>query len=121
MRASACRHTFVRAGVGSELVIGRRWAPSACSTAAAAAPVIVSAVWLETVRAIGITIDSDNGENNHRRRLGICVDIFAAARTRVVGKSNDFAHYSPPSAPAWFPRASPVRSAIKGLARLTPC
>jgi hypothetical protein len=58
---------------------------------------------LETIRAVGITFDSDNGKNDHRRRFGICVDIFAAARARVVGKSDDFAHCSPPSAPAWLP------------------
>jgi len=57
---------------------------------------------LKTIRAIGITFDSNDGKNNHRRRLGICVDIFATAWARVVGKSDDFTHCSPPSAPAWF-------------------
>jgi hypothetical protein len=60
-------------------------------------------VRLKTIRAIGVTFDSDNGKNDHRRWFGICVDIFAAARARVVGKSDDFTHCSPPSAPAWLP------------------
>jgi hypothetical protein len=59
-------------------------------------------MWLKAIRAIGITVDSDNGKNNYRRRFGICIDILAAARARVVGKSDDFAHCSPPSALAWF-------------------
>jgi hypothetical protein len=63
-------------------------------------------MWLKAIRAIGITVDSDNGKNNYRRRFGICIDILAAARARVVGKSDDFAHCSPPSAPAWFPPVS---------------
>jgi hypothetical protein len=58
---------------------------------------------LKTIRAIGVALDSDNGKNNHRRRFSIRVDILATARARVVGKSNDFAHCSPPSAPAWLP------------------
>jgi hypothetical protein len=57
---------------------------------------------LKTIRAIGVSFDSDNGKNNHRCRRGICVDIFAAARVPVFGKSDDFAHCSPPSAPAWL-------------------
>src|SRR5512143_2651800 len=53
---------------------------SACSPAAAAAAGIVSTVWLQSIRTVRITVDSDDGKNNHRRWFGIGVDIFAAAR-----------------------------------------
>jgi hypothetical protein len=72
---------------------------SACCAASPTATVIVPAMRLKTIRTIGIAFNSDDGKNNHRRRFGICVDIFAAARARVVGKSDDFTHCSPPSAP----------------------
>jgi len=90
---------------------------SACGATPPTAAVIVPAVWLKTIRAIGITVDSDNGKNNYRRRFGICIDIFAAARARIVGKSDDFAHCSPPSAPAWLPlvRQTGTVSQLKDL------
>jgi hypothetical protein len=81
---------------------------SARGTAPSTTAVIVPALWLKTIRAIGIAVDSDNGKNNHRGRLGICVDIFAASRARVVGKSDDFTHCSPPSAPAWLSLIHPT-------------
>jgi len=76
---------------------------SARGAAPSTAAVIIPTMWLKTIRAIGIAVDADNGKDNYRRRFGICIDVFAAARVRVVGKSDDFAHCSPPSAPAWFP------------------
>jgi len=75
---------------------------SACCAAPPTATVIAPAMRLKTIRTIGIAFNSDDGKNNHRRRFGICVNIFAAARARVFGKSDDFTHCSPPSAPAWF-------------------
>jgi hypothetical protein len=71
--------------------------------AAATTAVIVPTMRLKAIRTVRVTFDSDNGKDNHRRRLGICVDISAAARARVFGKSDDFTHCSPPSAPAWLP------------------
>lgn len=85
---------------------------SACSPAAAAAAGIVSTVWLQSIRTVRITVDSDDGKNNHRRWFGIGVDIFAAARAHLVGKSDDFAHCNPPSAPTrgFLETAGPVSS-----------
>ena len=101
MSTSAGRHTFLSAGGGGFLI--GLLDQSACRAAPPTAAVIVPAMRLKTIRTIGIAFNSDDGKNNHRRRFGICVDIFAAARARVVGKSDDFTHCSPPSAPAWFP------------------
>ena len=70
---------------------------SACGAAPPTATVIVPAMRLKTIRTIGIAFNSDDGKNNHRRRFGICVDV--AARARVVGKSDDFTHCSPPFCP----------------------
>lgn len=90
---------------------------SARSAAPSSAAVIVPTMWLKTIRAIGIAVDADNGQDNYRRRFGICIDVFAAARVRVVGKSDDFAHCSPPSAPAWFTlvRQTGIVSQLKDL------
>jgi hypothetical protein len=76
---------------------------SACCAAPPTATVIAPAMRLKTIRTIVIAFNSDDGKNNHRRWFGVCVDIFATARARAVGKSDDFTHCSPPSAPAWFP------------------
>lgn len=54
---------------------------------------------LKSIRTIRIAVDADYWQNDYGRRLGVGVDIFAA-RAHLVGKSDDFAHCSPPSAPA---------------------
>jgi len=65
---------------------------SARDAAAAAAAGAVAGVWFEAVR---IALDPDHRKNDNRRRFGICVDIAATRTSRIVGKLDDFAHFSP--------------------------
>jgi len=42
--------------------------------------------------AVGSAVDTDHRKNDDGRGLGVRVDIFGAARTQLVGKSDDLAH-----------------------------
>src|SRR5215831_9466000 len=89
---------------------------------ATAAPRIVAGIRLKTIRSILLTLDADHRQNDHARRFGIGVDIFAATRAHVVGKSDDLAHCKFPHSAVCLPEATGAAlSAIKGLARLTVC
>jgi hypothetical protein len=74
---------------------------SAGSAAAAATARAIAGLGLEPVIAVRIAVDSDHRENDDSRGFSLCVDIPAGPRvSRLVGKSDDFAHFSPLSAPA---------------------
>jgi hypothetical protein len=74
---------------------------SADDTPAPATAGIITRMRLETVDPIGVTLNADHGKDDDSRRFGIGVDISAGTQvTRFLGKSDDFAHCSPPSDPA---------------------
>lgn len=68
--------------------------------ATTAATCAVPGVGFKAVRSIWIAINTNDWKNNDGRRLGIRVDVLAAARAHLVRKSDDLAHCSSPSAPA---------------------
>src|ERR1700760_3003490 len=109
------RHVGRRSGDCGECVIkdraGRTGSPR--ETAALAAAGVVSAVRLQAVVAIGISVDADHWKDDHSRRFGRGIDITADARvTLFFRKADDFAHCSPPF-------RSP-RTAVAGLAGSAP-
>ena len=95
---------------------------SARRSATTAASRIVACIGPETVRAVRSAIDADYRQDDDGCGLGVGVDIFAAARAHLIGKSDDLAHCKLPltvrvSASSRLPaRRLP---SIKGLARLT--
>jgi hypothetical protein len=91
-----------RDGSGGEICIGSfdgRFS-SARDAAASTTASTVAGVRFEAIRAVWIALDSDHRKNDDSRGLGSGVDIFASATVAyLVGKLDDFAHFSPLSAP----------------------
>jgi cytochrome c oxidase assembly factor CtaG len=101
------------------VALGARWLENDATAAAAAG--LIAAVRLETIRAIRTTFNADHRQDDDGCRLGIGVDIFAAARrTRLIGKLDDFAHCETPFRPG-AKSAGSVLLAIKGRTGLTVC
>lgn len=97
---------------------------SARDAAATTASRVIAGIRFKTIRSVRSAIDADHRENDDGRRLGIGVDIFAAARAHLVWKSDDVAHCKfPLTAQVCASSRPPVRRLppIKGLARLTVC
>src|SRR4029077_13583602 len=118
--AAAKRPSALAAVTEFSSVLFRLVIRSARGPATTSASRVVAAVGLETVRAVWSAIDADHRKNDDSRGLGVRVDIFAAARTQLVGKSNDLAHCnSPLTARGLLEAADVAPFLIKGLARLT--
>ncbi|MFZ0847290.1 MAG: hypothetical protein WAM62_16000 [Pseudolabrys sp.] len=89
-----------KSGRGKSIRAFERRAALARHTTAAAAAGTIAGVRFETIGTVWIAIDPDHRKDNNGRRLSIGIDISAAAPVaRLVGKSDDFAHCSPLSAP----------------------
>ena len=77
-----------------------RRAALARQTSSAATAGAIASVRFETIGTVWIAINPDHRKYDDGRRLGIAIDISAAAPVaRLVGKSDDFAHCSPLSTP----------------------
>src|SRR4051794_26719843 len=72
----------------------------ASARSAAAAAAAASALRLEIAGAVRAPVDAHDRKDNHGRRLGLGVDIFAAAANPgLVRKADDFAHGIPLTRP----------------------
>src|SRR5215475_539537 len=88
-KTSTCRRqATISFGGCDRIFIGIIRLGSTCRPSTAATSGAVARVGL----AVGSAVDADHRKNNDGRGLGIRVDIFAAARTQLVGKSDDLAH-----------------------------
>jgi hypothetical protein len=95
-----------------------RSARKTAATATASAP----GLRFETVRSVRIAVNAYHRQYDDRGGFGRGVDKFAAARkARLVGKTDDFAHFSAPLTDPDRQQAGSIGAypAIKGLARLT--